>query len=68
MDDSSVESDFCDVVEYGTKLTFHPSAKLMLGADYAQSGREIIKENRPDLMKRFESYFEGMDANKGPAK
>lgn len=59
--ESTVEDDFKDLVEYAQSPSgFHRGAKLLLGDDYKELGEQIIEGT--ELKKKFESYFEGENA------
>lgn len=64
--ENSIEDDFLDLVNYApSKEGFVRGAKLMLGDDWRVTGKQIVSQCQPDLMKKFESYI---DAYEIPAK
>jgi tetratricopeptide (TPR) repeat protein len=57
--DLSIVDDFFDLIEFAPSVqAFHQRAKLILGDDYKELGKQMIKEDLPELMEKFDSYFD----------
>ena len=57
-DDYQMEDDFIDLVEMRAgKNFFSQQAQLIIGDDWKEIGRDIVKTERPDLMSVFEAYL-----------
>jgi len=55
--DNSLELDFIRLLEQGyTKDMFETSAKIMIGDDWLEVGREILKGEDKSLMEKLNSY------------
>jgi len=57
--ETPMEEEFVALVNYGwPKEVFLDSALKIIGGDWEMVGRDIIKDEAPHLLKRFESYVE----------
>ena len=56
----SMERDFLNLFEGSPlpKEEFLHSAQEILGEDFKELGKQIVEEMQPELMKKFESYFD----------
>lgn len=54
--ESTLENDFKDLVEYAqSSAGFHRGAKLLLGKDYVNLGRQILEGDK--LMSKLEQHL-----------